>query len=71
MPSPVLQARSRLANAVRAGDKQGEEHARRELAMAKLEAAIENTLAAAPPLTDEQRDRITTALQPRKAVSSQ
>ena len=39
-------------------------NARRDLAAAKLDAYIQKVVAEAPPLTDEQRDRIAALLRP-------
>ncbi|GAA1171274.1 hypothetical protein [Nesterenkonia xinjiangensis] len=64
MPSDISQARARLGAATRYGDQQAADQARRELAAAKLEAAVAKTLATAPPLTSEQRERIVAALTP-------
>lgn len=45
--------------------------ARRDLAAAKLDAYIKKVVAEAPPLTDEQRDRIAALLRPTKARDAQ
>lgn len=57
------QTRSRLGVAARKGDPSGIEQARREHAAAKIAAYVEKTVAEAPPLTDEQRDRLATLLR--------
>lgn len=59
MPDPVLAARGRLANASRqGGDPAKRDAARRALTAAKLERHIRAAVAAAPPLTTEQRDAL-------------
>ena len=71
----VLAARSRLGNAVKRATADGsppEAHqavvdARRELAAVKLADYIERTVAAAPPLTGEQRARLAQMLQAPRA----
>ncbi|MFD1210966.1 hypothetical protein ACFQ36_02785 [Arthrobacter sp. GCM10027362] len=62
--SPVLKARARLGVAARTGSQQDIAEARRDLAAANLEAYIQRTVAEAPPLTQEQLDRIATLLRP-------
>ncbi len=61
--------RSRLATHVRyhADDRQAADELRRDYRAARLEEYIDRTLAAAPPLTDEQRRRLTLLLQPLPA----
>lgn len=46
-------------------------NARRDLAAAKLDAYIKKVVSEAPPLTDEQRDRIAALLRPTKARDAQ
>lgn len=58
MSDPVVVARSRLGGAVRLGTPAAQRAARQELAAAKLERAINEAIAAAPPLTDEARERL-------------
>lgn len=58
MASSVFKARSRAGVAARTGDSAALAEARRDLAAAKLEQYIERTVAEAPPLTAEQRDRL-------------
>lgn len=58
MPSEVLQARAAVGVAARRRDPAAERAARRDLAAAKLAAFVSQTIAAAPPLTNAQRDRI-------------
>lgn len=62
MPSsdPVYSARSRLANLHVGGhpDPHQVTEARRDLSAAHVEKAIAKALAAAPPLTAEQRSRL-------------
>lgn len=64
--SPVLDARSRLATTVRLhrNDTKRVTDARRDLAAAKLAEYVRKTVAEAPPLTDEQRERIAALLRP-------
>lgn len=64
MPDPVLTARGRLAVASRCDrdDPVTLAAARRELTAAKLERHVREAVAAAPPLTPEQRDRIASIL---------
>lgn len=56
--SEVLKARAALGVASRRGDDEAATDARRDLAAAKIAAYIEKVVADAPPLTDEQRDRL-------------
>lgn len=56
--SEVLKARAALGVASRRGDDEAATDARRDLAAAKIAAYIEKIVADAPPLTDEQRDRL-------------
>ena len=65
----VIRARNKLANASRlyggrTPDPEEVAEARRELAVAKMQRAIEDAVAAAPPLTDEQRASVIASLQP-------
>jgi hypothetical protein len=62
--SEVLQARSRLGNAVRTGKDADAADARRDLRAAKLEREAREAAAALPPLTDEQARRIAAILYP-------
>ncbi len=59
---PVLSARSRVALAARSGKPEALTEARRNLNAAHVERAITRALAAAPPLTDEQRARLAALL---------
>ncbi len=61
----ALAARGRLGSVVRrhADDPALIDSARRGLAAAKIEDYIERTVAAAPPLTDDQRDRLALLLR--------
>jgi len=64
-PDPVRIARSRLARAhVRSAGTTPEEFAtlRRDLTAAKLERHVREVVATAPPLTDEQRNRLAALL---------
>ena len=54
----VLAARSALGLASRRRDSEAIAQARRDLAAAKIAAYVERVVADAPPLTDEQRDRL-------------
>lgn len=60
--SEVLKARSLLGNATRRGDDEATNEARRDLAAAKIAAYVEKVVADAPPLTDEQRDRLSSII---------
>jgi hypothetical protein len=65
MPDPVLQARSKLALLNReniASTPEQIRDAKRDLAAAKLSAAVEKILASAPPITDAQAQRIVALL---------
>ena len=65
LPNPVLQARSKLALLNRENIASTPEQiavAKRDLAAAKLSAAVEKILADAPPLTDAQAQRIVALL---------
>lgn len=68
MSASVLQARAALGVASR-GTRDPEKiaEARRALAAAKIEAAIEKAVASAPPLTAAQRDRLASLLRPGAA----
>lgn len=59
----VARARSLKAVAHRKGDPKAITEAGRNLAAAKLEDYVEKVVAEAPPLTPEQRDRITAILR--------
>ena len=62
--SEVLQARAALGNATRQGDPENIGNARRNLSAANIAACIEKNLAAAPPLSAEQLDRLAGMLRP-------
>lgn len=62
MSTPVLQARSRKAVAVRRGDVAAAEAATRDLAAEKIAQYITRVVADAPPLTDSQRSRLAALL---------
>lgn len=62
--SDVLQARSRLGNAVRSGRATDAADARRDLRAAKLERAAREAADALPPLTQEQARHIAAILYP-------
>lgn len=68
--STVRTAQSRLANAVKKSNAERSEtaraavdQARRELAEAKIAAYVDKALAAARPLTDDQRGRLAALLR--------
>jgi hypothetical protein len=69
-PMSVVEARSRLGNAVKKAKSEGQQpdlvtsvvDARRDLAEAKIRAFVAKTVAAAPPLTEEQRSRLSSLL---------
>lgn len=58
----LAQMRARIGRAVQSGDAAEEQAARQDYRVAKLDAHIREVVAAAPPLTDEQRDRLRTLL---------
>ncbi len=58
----VAKARSRAGVAGRKGDQKAKRAAQADLAEAKIADYIERTVAAAPPLTDEQRDKLATLI---------
>lgn len=60
------QAGAHVAVAVRVGDPEREVAARRNLAEAKIAAAVERALATSPPLTPAQIRRIGTLLRGAK-----
>jgi len=64
----VSKARARVAALSRpdAGDDTQRTEARRDLHAAKLQDYIERTLAQAPPLNDEQRNRLAELLRPAR-----
>jgi hypothetical protein len=62
-PDPLRAAVGRVAYYSRRGESpQKLEEARREVAAAKLERAIQDALESAPPLTTEQRNRLAVLL---------
>lgn len=63
---PVLRARSRLANATKAGDPAAITTARRDLTTAKAERAIREALAAPHPPTPEQLGHLAALLVVKK-----
>lgn len=63
MDPQVALTRSRVAVAARRRDELGVVSARRDLAEAKLADYITRTVDAAPPLTDEQADRLALLLR--------
>lgn len=65
----LLSSKSALGVASRSGDPARIIDARREHAAVKIQTAIERVLAEAPPLTDEQRDRIAALLRPARGDS--
>ena len=62
MPSPVLEARARLAATVRHHPDLDVTELRRDLKAAGLEQHIRETVDAAPPLTVEQRVQLAAVL---------
>lgn len=56
-PSPAA-LRAKIARACRAGDAEAAGEARAEYRTRKLEEHIERVLSEAPPLSQEQRDRL-------------
>ena len=66
MSTSVTNARARIAALTRhhPDDPDSLEIARRDLAAANIENYIRRTVDAAPPLTDEQRDRLAVLLRP-------
>lgn len=63
MDPKIAKSRSALGVAVRLGDQHAARCARQDLAAAKIEDFVQRTVAAAPPLTPEQRDRIASLLR--------
>ncbi|WP_369044968.1 hypothetical protein [Sinomonas sp. P10A9] len=57
-PTEAERARARLGVACRTGNAAAQTEARRDLAALKIEAFIARTLAGAPPITAQQRERI-------------
>lgn len=66
--SDVLKARGRLGVAARERDPDRITEARRDLAAAKLAAYVQKVVSEAPPLTMEQRHRISQLLAPHVIV---
>ena len=64
MQSAAQSARNRLGVAARCGSPADVEQARRDLAAANLEEHIRRVVDAAPPLTPEQRARLSLLLNP-------
>jgi hypothetical protein len=70
-PMSVLQARSQLGNAVKKSRSEGRtperdssvEDARRDLAAEKIAEFVTKTMATAPPLSADQRDRLAAILR--------
>lgn len=65
----VAQAKSRLGVAARRGSAVQVNEARRALAAAKLEQYVSRVVAEAPPLTNDQADRIAALLRPSGNVA--
>jgi len=63
---PVIATRNKLASLTRwgPGDTNAITQARRDLNAAHVERAIQRALAAAPPLSADQRDRLASLLRP-------
>lgn len=68
--SEVLKARSAVGVATRSGDPDKIADARRDLAAAKLHAYVEKVVNEAPPLTTEQRTRLTSLFAPARGGSA-
>jgi hypothetical protein len=66
-PDPWTRHRSKLANAIKSGDREAAEIHRRDLAAARLADHVERVISTAPPMTDEQRDRIAAILRRRSS----
>lgn len=64
MPSSAILARNSLGVATRTGDPLKIRNARRDLAAAKLEIYVAKVVAQAPPLTDDQANKIASLLRP-------
>lgn len=75
MPVPISPqsrlARSRLAKSAQVNGPDSTEttDARRDFAAARLDDYIRDTLAKAPPLTDEQRTRLAELLRPARQTA--
>lgn len=61
--SKVAHTRSRLGVAARRGNSDEITDAKRDHAAARIEQFVEKTVAAAPPLSPDQTDRIVTILR--------
>ncbi|WP_394279837.1 hypothetical protein [Microbacterium sp.] len=61
--SSVVIARNRLGVAARRGNPATIAEARRDLATEKIAAYVQRVVAEAPPLSDEQRDRLVAILR--------
>ncbi len=64
MPSTWTRVRSDLANAVKADPSADVTELRRQLKAARLEDHVRSIVNSAPPLSDEQRERIAALLRP-------
>lgn len=69
-PPSWQSARAQVARAVRFGDRDAEERARRELKAARLAAHIKEVVESAPALTHEQIERLR-ALLPKPVTSGE
>jgi len=67
MSEEIYKARAQLAVRTRDGKPTGE--ARRDLAAAKVAQYISKTLAEAPPLSQEQLDKLSSLLRPRSGTT--
>lgn len=70
-PPTIGHLKGALANATLRGDHDDIARYKRDLTCAVLEKHITRTLAGAPPLTAEQRDRLTAVLHAPVAASSE
>ncbi|MGP5287854.1 hypothetical protein [Glutamicibacter arilaitensis] len=68
--SEVVQARAALGSASRWGTQESINDARRDLAAANIAAYVKKAVDAAPPLTSEQRARISGLLRPAAGGAS-
>lgn len=69
MSTEVLKARSRIGVATRRGTPEDVAEARRDYRAVKLEAHIREVVNAAPPLTDEQADRLAALIRTSQGVA--
>lgn len=67
--SPLAKKRSAVAVAARTGDPERIRTARRDYAAEKIAAYVEKVVDSAPPLTDNQRERIAALLRAGAGVA--